>query len=71
MPKSLIDSARELAILAGEMAPEHGRASYGEPVSGLTPSDIYKEDHATSSLEKAKKALVLANKVLAELGVSN
>jgi len=59
----------ELADLAREMAPEHGRSSYGEPSAGLVPSDVYREDHASNALEKGKKARKITEKVLNQLNV--
>lgn len=69
LPSKLAEEAKELTVMAREMAPEHGRASYGEPTSGLTPSDIYKEYHASNALEKAKKARMIAEKILNRLNV--
>lgn len=69
LPSGLVEDARELAVLAREMASEHGRSSYGEPNAGLTPSDIYREDHASSALNKAKKAKMIAEKVLHKLNI--
>lgn len=69
LPGGLVEEVRELAVMAREMAPEHGRSSYGEPSAGLTPSDIYEEDHASNALEKAKKARIIVERVLDRLNV--
>jgi len=49
-PSDLKENLKELANLARELAPEHGRSTYGEPSAGLTPSDIYKENHALNAV---------------------
>lgn len=69
LPGSLAEEVEELSAMAREMAPEHGRSSYGEPDAGLTPSDIYKEDHASSALNNAKRAKTITEKVLRELKI--
>jgi len=69
LPGGLVEDAQELAVMVMEMAPEHGRSSYGEPSAGLTPSDIYGEGHASNALEKAKKARIIVERVLERLNV--
>jgi len=69
LPGGLVDDVRELALMARELAPEHGRSSYGEPSAGLTPGDIYREDHASDALEKARRARVIVKGVLDRLNV--
>lgn len=69
LPSNLRGEAEELAAMAQEMAPDHGRSAYGEPSSGLLPTDIYKEDHALAALMKAKKAKEMADHVLEGLGI--
>ena len=64
--RALVD---ELADTAGELAPEHGKATYGEPTRGLTPWDIYDEGDAERALRYARRALVIARSVLRTLGV--
>ena len=64
LPRDVVEDAKKLAVSAREMAAEHGRSSYGEPSAGLTPSDIYREYHASDALGKAKKAGTIADKVL-------
>lgn len=59
--------AAELADMAEALAPEHGRATYGEPARGLTPWDIYGEEDARTALSYARRALKLAREVLREL----
>ena len=48
--------AEELAEIARKLAPEHGRATYGEPARGLTPWDLYGEEDARKILLMARKA---------------
>ncbi|ABL78399.1 HEPN domain-containing protein [Thermofilum pendens] len=62
--------AEELANIARDLAPEHGRTSYGEPSAGLVPSDIYKREHAVEALEKGRRARELAGKVLGAMGIA-
>ncbi|MGC8832230.1 MAG: HEPN domain-containing protein [Thermoproteota archaeon] len=70
LPSSLTGIVGELMVIAREVAPEHGRSTYGEPSTGLTPSDIYGEEHASSTLGKAKRAREIAEEVLRQLDVS-
>jgi len=69
LPAQSVDDVKKLADLAREMAPEHGRSSYGEPSAGILPSDIYREDHASDSLEKARKARKTTDEVLRQLDI--
>lgn len=68
-PSNIRDSLEELASLVSEIAPEHGRSSYGEPAEGLTPSDIYREEHATETILKTRRAKEIIERVLSELNV--
>lgn len=68
-PSDVEKIAKELASLVREMAPEHGRSSYGEPSAGLTPSDIYKEAHAINALKDARRAKKITERILNRLGV--
>ena len=68
-PSGLRDDIRGIARVVREMAPEHGRSTYGEPGRGLTPGDLYKEGHAREALDKAVKAWHTARRVLEALGV--
>jgi HEPN domain-containing protein len=56
--------ARELAEIAHELASKHGIATYGKPVEGLTPWDIYDEGRASEMLEKARRAAELAKQIV-------
>ncbi|MGC8961462.1 MAG: HEPN domain-containing protein [Candidatus Bathyarchaeia archaeon] len=68
LPEALRGKAVELAAIARELAPEHGRASYGEPEQRLTPSAIYDRRTAEGAVEAAEKAIALAKQILVELG---
>lgn len=59
--RSLIE---ELALITHEIAPEHGRSSYGEPSKGVVPSEIYEKRHAQDALMKAKKAKEIVDKIM-------
>lgn len=69
LPNDVVNDAKELAILAREMAPEHGRSTYGESTIGLMPSDIYKEGHASNALEGSRKARKIVEKIFDRLNV--
>ncbi|MEM3446249.1 MAG: HEPN domain-containing protein [Candidatus Korarchaeum sp.] len=69
LPAEVTDDIRELAALAREMAPEHGRSSYGESTVGLLPSEIYGEDHASNALRRGKEARAITERVLDMLNV--
>jgi len=64
--KKLIE---ELAKIVQNLAPEHGRSTYGEPIRGLTPWDIYSKIDAEKALSMAKKALENALTTLQKLKV--
>lgn len=66
LPKAARERALNLARLTHELAPEHGRATYGEPLRGLTPWDLYGKSETESAIEKAKKAVDLMNQILLE-----
>ena len=68
-PESVRSFLKRLAEVSSELAPEHGRSSYGEPSRGLTPSDIYRRRHAMDSLRKAEETRKIVDKILKELGV--
>jgi len=69
LPRDVVDEVNELAALARELAPEHGRSNYGEPTAGLLPSDIYGGHHASDALKKGRKARMIAEKGLNRLNV--
>lgn len=69
MPASLKPLAEELASMAELLAPEHGRATYGEPTRGLTPWELYTREDAETALQRAKKAVELANTILKKLEI--
>ncbi len=69
LPSDTIDDIKELISSARELAPEHGRSTYGEPSAGLVPSDIYEEAHASSALEKGRRARSIVEKVLLMLKI--
>ena len=71
MPRELEPLVLELAEIARSLAPERGRAVYGEPSRGLTPWDIYSREDAESALSRARRALELALTILRELRVAS
>jgi HEPN domain-containing protein len=64
MPQALRPPAEELAKVAELLAPERGRATYGEPARGLTPWEIYGGEDAEEALERARRALELMMVIL-------
>ncbi|MCS7113759.1 MAG: HEPN domain-containing protein, partial [Candidatus Bathyarchaeota archaeon] len=56
LPEDIRDLAYMLADAAYRLASEHGRATYGEPLRGLTPWDIYGETDASEALNTARNA---------------
>ncbi|NHW44296.1 MAG: HEPN domain-containing protein [Candidatus Verstraetearchaeota archaeon] len=70
VPQSLAEEVCELASIARELAPEHGRSAYGEPSGGLTPDDIYTEAHARGFVAKALRAREIVAKVFEALKVA-
>ena len=71
MPRELEPLVLELAEIARSLAPEHGRAVYGELSRGLTPWDIYSREDAESALNRARRAVELARIILRELRAVN
>ena len=70
LPSDLRKLAEELAEITRRLAPEHGRATYGEPLRGLTPWDIYDEENASEALLSARKAKEIVEIILGRLGAS-
>ena len=69
VPHDLGRLIEELAKMVQRLAPEHGRSTYGEPVRGLTPWDIYSATDAEKALITARKSLENAITILQRLGV--
>ena len=70
IPQGLAEKVRELASTARELAPEHGRSTYGEPGEGLTPDDIYTEAHVRDFVARAVNAREIATKVFEALNIA-
>lgn len=68
LPAKLRRKARQLASIAHRLAPEHGRSTYGLADRRVTPSMIYGEDDARRALREARRAVKLAEAILADLG---
>jgi len=69
IPLEVKSLAEKIAEMAETLAPEHGRATYGEPIRGLTPWEIYNREEAEEALNYAKKSLEYAHIILRKLGV--
>jgi hypothetical protein len=61
--------SRVVLSISMEVAPEHGRSTYGEPGEGLTPNDIYTEVHARDLVARARRAGEIAVRFFRELNV--
>jgi len=70
IPECLAGEVRELALIARDVAPEHGRLTYGEPGEGLMPDDVYTEAHARELAAKARRAGWIAARVFEALGLA-
>ncbi len=70
IPECLAGEVRELALIARDVAPEHGRSTYGEPGEGLMPDDVYTEAHARELAAKARRAGWIAARVFEALGLA-
>jgi len=64
LPKDLRKKVNRIGEIAHELAPEHGRTTYGEPLKGLTPWEIYDEKISKRILNEAKEAIKLMKEVL-------
>lgn len=69
LPQHLREYTEELAEIARTLASEHGRTTYGEPLRGLTPWNLYGEREAAESLRMAERTWELMKKILGELRV--
>jgi HEPN domain-containing protein len=69
MPKDLAGEVKELVSVVHELAPEHGRFSYGEPGLSLVPGEIYQKSHAEEAMEKTRRGREIAQRVLKRFGV--
>ena len=71
-PKEYKEEIEELANYAHILAPEYARTSYGDPILGLTPWELYNEEYARKCLEIAKKAIKIMKKIIKTLlGIEN
>ncbi|ABL78831.1 HEPN domain-containing protein [Thermofilum pendens] len=69
IPADAQREAAELADIAKTLAPEHGRATYGEPERGLLPWEVYTRSDAERALELARAASRLTALILSKLGI--
>jgi len=68
-PLEITEKIERLTEINRLLAPEHGRSTYGEPLRGLTPWEIYSDGDAERSLRMAREAFHYAVAILKELGV--
>ena len=69
LPKEARGFSQELAVIARRPAPEHGGSTYGEPIRGVTPWNLYSRQDAYSTLNNAKEAFKHPNEILKRLEV--
>ncbi len=60
----LKEKIKELALIARETAPVHSESTYGKPLEGLTPWDIFTKKRTKAILENAGKAVKLMEEIL-------
>ena len=65
-PKDLRKDVERLAQLSEELAPEHGRATYGEPTRGLTPWEIYSYEDAYRAISIAREGFTHLKKIVSK-----
>ena len=53
------ESLRKLAQIAAQLAPEHGRTTYGEPQHFATPKSLYDKDDAETALQQATEGVAI------------
>jgi len=53
--------AKRLAELSSQLAPEHGRATYGEPERFVTPRMLYDLEAAEKAIAVAREAAAIMN----------
>lgn len=63
-PNDLHREIERLAEIVHELAPEHGRVSYGEPQRRIAPWEIYDKSYAEKKYNLSKEALGIAEEVL-------
>ena len=68
LPPNTRNHAHRLAEIVRELAPEHGRTSYGLPAQRITPAQLYSRDAAEQALHAAREAINIAKHILTRLG---
>jgi len=63
-PEQERDAAR-LAEISSQLAPEHGRTTYGEPERFLTPWALYDLQAAQRAAALAREAIAIMNQIVA------
>jgi len=56
--------AKRLAELSSQLAPEHGRATYGEPERFVTPRMLYDLRAAEKAIAVAREAIAIMDEVV-------
>jgi len=57
--------AKRLAELSSQLAPEHGRTTYGEPERFVTPRMLYDRRAAEKAIAVAREAIAIMDKMTA------
>lgn len=68
LPGELRGYARRLADIAHKLFPEHARSTYGDPVKGVPPWEIYSRRDAERALRMAEEAVSLMATILERVG---
>jgi HEPN domain-containing protein len=69
LPEDTRELVKAIAYVVHLLAPEHGRSTYGEPIRGLTPWEIYRREEAEKALDMARRVLEYTKTILRRLGV--
>ena len=64
--ENMIEALKQLASAASELAPEHGRATYGVVERRLLPSEIYGKAEASRALSLAEAGCKTAKRFVKE-----
>jgi HEPN domain-containing protein len=67
MDEDFRETALQLSEVARELAPEHGRVTYGDPVRRVTPWELYGRQEAREALRNAREAVGLMDQLLERL----
>jgi len=61
---ALQHDVERLADLTETLAPEHARASYGDPLRGISPWELYRREYAERAVKVAREATNIMKRLL-------